>query len=536
MLGNKNWNCGKMSLSPLIQELLVDYDRQYSDLLTMKEILCPEEFKNVYDAAMSSLLIAREQIQMLSDQSIACSLAANERDSIEPHLTFDSLEFPSSFMSDSELTPVYKKRVAAPASNRKGKMKLCVPDSHAGDDNYDDDDDDVVEVVTLDVYRENMGQSGPVFHQTIQQKGPECLICFEEVRVEDGVKASTSKNARSLLQGSFMFPGCKHVYCINCFQNWIKSVVRSSSQRFPLVCCVEDCSCTLEPSCKKVKDALAGSKGLLDSLLEKHLVVTGRAMFCPNRDCSKVIKLETGAWGLQSCLACGFFICVTCRVASHAPMTCEQFQSLPLADRKPEDIALFRIAKEKNWVTCPKCSIVVEKKDGCNFVRCVCGEGFCYKCGIPYKSLVGTQVNVHGTPGCLCLLFDVPAEVNAPPPQPRVPAAAVPVRRQAPVRQQANYPPDECEFQNGFRVAPYEDKGFLYRYEYRPHSLPGWYNAFMASNTCMYCDRRFGSKEDMSRHIRTTLQHPVYMCCDRLFKDVQGVRKHRTMVHGFDYN
>lgn len=48
---------------------------------------------------------------------------------------------------------------------------------------------------------------------------------------------------------------------------------------------------------------------------------------------------------------------------------------------------------------------MIERQDGCNYMTCKCGAGFCYKCGTAYVSLKGTASNVHGTPGCKCKLF-----------------------------------------------------------------------------------------------------------------------------------
>lgn len=33
---------------------------------------------------------------------------------------------------------------------------------------------------------------------------------------------------------------------------------------------------------------------------------------------------------------------------------------------------------------CPKCSIWVEKVDGCEYINCKCGIEFCYRCGEEY--------------------------------------------------------------------------------------------------------------------------------------------------------
>jgi hypothetical protein len=102
------------------------------------------------------------------------------------------------------------------------------------------------------------------------------------------------------------------------------------------------------------------------------------------------------------------------RACNHTQgLTCQQFQALPPEQRSvADDAAVLCIAHRRAWKRCPApgCGHVVERIDGCNHVRCVCGADFCYACGALYKSSKPTAGNVHGEPGCACALFTVPAE------------------------------------------------------------------------------------------------------------------------------
>jgi hypothetical protein len=84
---------------------------------------------------------------------------------------------------------------------------------------------------------------------------------------------------------------------------------------------------------------------------------------------------------------------------------------------------MLSIAKEKHWKRCPSCKHVVERSVGCNHMVCRCGCHFCYSCGTKYVSTEPTANNAHGTQGCGCTLFEVPAEPAAA----AAPAAAAPV-------------------------------------------------------------------------------------------------------------
>lgn len=87
------------------------------------------------------------------------------------------------------------------------------------------------------------------------------------------------------------------------------------------------------------------------------------------------VKVNTDA-GFK-CSICRVQLCKNCRV-SHSPLTCAEYEALPLYERNPEDIALFDTAKRSAYARCNRCNAFVEKIDGCSHVQCRCGNGFCY--------------------------------------------------------------------------------------------------------------------------------------------------------------
>jgi hypothetical protein len=54
--------------------------------------------------------------------------------------------------------------------------------------------------------------------------------------------------------------------------------------------------------------------------------------------------------------------------------------------------------KEKGVKKCPWCTRMIEKTEGCNFMTCLCGKEFCFKCG-------AIEIDDHK---CInaCVLFD----------------------------------------------------------------------------------------------------------------------------------
>ncbi|TYG64369.1 hypothetical protein ES288_D06G102500v1 [Gossypium darwinii] len=78
------------------------------------------------------------------------------------------------------------------------------------------------------------------------------------------------------------------------------------------------------------------------------------------------------------CPLCKRVFCVQCKVAWHSGADCIKFQKLK---NLGSDAMLVDLAKRKKWRQCPNCSIYVEKSAGCCYVKCRCGNAFCYNCG-----------------------------------------------------------------------------------------------------------------------------------------------------------
>ncbi|KHN34215.1 Putative E3 ubiquitin-protein ligase RNF217 [Glycine soja] len=83
------------------------------------------------------------------------------------------------------------------------------------------------------------------------------------------------------------------------------------------------------------------------------------------------------------CPNCRRLFCALCRVPWHENIPCEEFQKLNAEEREREDIMLMSLAKQMQWKRCPHCRFYVAKSEGCMYMRCRCGNSFCYKCGAP---------------------------------------------------------------------------------------------------------------------------------------------------------
>nr|AFK40132.1 unknown [Lotus japonicus] len=86
------------------------------------------------------------------------------------------------------------------------------------------------------------------------------------------------------------------------------------------------------------------------------------------------------------CPSCHRLFCAQCMVPWHAGMNCEEFQKSGRV-KGEEDLEkkFLKLAKRKKWQRCPKCSFYVQRRSGCEHMKCRCGCNFCYECGKDWK-------------------------------------------------------------------------------------------------------------------------------------------------------
>ncbi|MBA0597701.1 hypothetical protein Gorai_007500, partial [Gossypium raimondii] len=141
---------------------------------------------------------------------------------------------------------------------------------------------------------------------------------------------------------------------------------------------VTDCEGVLDPDfCREIlpRDLFnRWGKALCESAL-----LGSEKLYCPYKDCSALL-VNDGEKRIKRfpCPLCKRVFCVQCKVAWHSGADCIKFQKLK---NLGSDAMLVDLAKRKKWRQCPNCSIYVEKSAGCCYVKCRCGNAFCYNCG-----------------------------------------------------------------------------------------------------------------------------------------------------------
>eukprot|EP00834_Sanchytrium_tribonematis_P007493 NODE_684_length_4771_cov_0.551156.p2 type:complete len:197 gc:universal NODE_684_length_4771_cov_0.551156:3401-3991(+) len=192
-------------------------------------------------------------------------------------------------------------------------------------------------------------------------------------------------------------------------------------------------------------------------------------------------------------------MCIDCRVSWHRGYSCAEYQNLPPHLKSPEDIELLRLADHSSWKTCPKCKNMVEKREGCNHMTCVCKNEFFYMCGKQYKNEITKFVA-----DCQCDLFEIPEnlrdEIELP-------------QRIAPVQLEPRTP-----------LIGLEE---LFNNVQNRQLIPEWLHNHLIERKCYYCERVFVSLRALDQHLSSTSKHQVYQCCGRIYPNEHGLHQHR---------
>merc|ERR1711972_1311334 len=123
-------------------------------------------------------------------------------------------------------------------------------------------------------------------------------------------------------------------------------------------------------------------------------------MYCPRVDCGALIVLDElrvsdlTVEGPHGCPKCQQALCFGCKSEWHAGMNCKQYRYV--AAKNKDAITQFCVAM--NWMRCFECGHVIEKKAGCNHITCICGNQFCYLCGVKWG-----DCNCHAFGGAAAL-------------------------------------------------------------------------------------------------------------------------------------
>ncbi|KAJ3368901.1 hypothetical protein GGF31_006036 [Allomyces arbusculus] len=118
-------------------------------------------------------------------------------------------------------------------------------------------------------------------------------------------------------------------------------------------------------------------------LRDKYSVCTleaeGRVASCPQTNWGATIVLPdqslrdpTTTDPSIRCMAYDSIMCVRCDVPDHWPTPCTNVKDKA---KGRSDMPMFILATENEWQHCPNYRAIVERRDGCNYIKCLFGAG-----------------------------------------------------------------------------------------------------------------------------------------------------------------
>ncbi|RWS23955.1 uncharacterized protein B4U80_09709, partial [Leptotrombidium deliense] len=237
----------------------------------------------------------------------------------------------------------------------------------------------------------------------IKTKSSVCNICLTESLSGDCVQLQ-----------------CKHIFCKDCFENFLNHKITMNEVSLIRCPISEDCHSEI------LYDFIIrniSSKELLEKydkkLLENCLHTENDIIQCPKVECNKVVMLTDESPTLGFCETCNFVFCTNCREDYHGITPCDQFESdaqkkeltkcYMNADELVKSSLEKRYTKKKlqesvdqymnelcikeNCKPCPSCRVNIEKNGGCNQMLCTkCNRHFCWLCN---SILEKTDADAH---------------------------------------------------------------------------------------------------------------------------------------------
>lgn len=171
--------------------------------------------------------------------------------------------------------------------------------------------------------------------------------------------------------------GCGHVYCVNCWKSYLSVKITEGP-----VCIMTTCPAH---GCKEIVNDAIFRKLLKPEdferywrfVLRSYVDINKGVKWCPSAGCNKAISSAGGGLSSVRC-TCGSVFCLRCGEESHAPVTCEQLALWQEKCKNESETANWILANTKK---CPKCSVRIEKNQGCNHMTCrKCHYEFCWIC------------------------------------------------------------------------------------------------------------------------------------------------------------
>ncbi|XP_069771235.1 ranBP-type and C3HC4-type zinc finger-containing protein 1 isoform X2 [Narcine bancroftii] len=226
-------------------------------------------------------------------------------------------------------------------------------------------------------------------HLVLNQEAMECPICLCSVEPGEGV----------------VLRDCLHSFCRECLKQLIQTCADPQ-----VACPYRDNSYTCD---SKLQDreiralvSLEDYHRVLDCSMKVAESCSSNSFHCKTPDCKGWCIYEDTVNEFH-CPSCGKVNCLLCK-AIHQGMNCQQYQD-DLLTRAQSDSSAWHTAQMLQTLVqtgeamhCPKCRIIVQKKGGCDWIRCpICHTEICW---VTKKCRWGPAGPGDISGGCRCLV------------------------------------------------------------------------------------------------------------------------------------
>ena len=188
----------------------------------------------------------------------------------------------------------------------------------------------------------------------------ECIICNELFIVNE-----KNKNEK-----------CGHAYCSSCWYDFLS--VNIKENKLPSIKCL-DYNCKEKLLDKFIINLLNSDIDLINKYkrykFELEIINDPNKKLCPYPNCDSFLELKEIR---QRDVACEnkHEFCFICLKPPHGNLPCDE----------DIDKSIVEYAKNNFVKKCPKCGIVIEKKNGCNHITCTkCKYQWCWLCNEEYE-------------------------------------------------------------------------------------------------------------------------------------------------------
>lgn len=172
-----------------------------------------------------------------------------------------------------------------------------------------------------------------------------------------------------------------HSYCRDCFVRLISAAVRNE-QQWPPKCCLNQIPFRLI-----IKSIPSDLKRTFEDRAQEWEVPIGERVYCSHQNCDLVVlPSRINHEKQRGRCARGHVTCTICRGPRHTGEECPNDPDMNLTNR---------LAEEEGWRRCYKCRALVEHKEACQHMTCLCGAQFCYVCGQRWRTCSCTMEQLH---------------------------------------------------------------------------------------------------------------------------------------------